>query len=300
MENAAPQHNANQLTSGAPPNNSTNPSEHQPTFSPSLDAQLLALVQRLQQTQPEPINTLTAPLDQTLNSNSELASTSSASTISKVKLGRGVHEVMQGFHLLPLPVLEELRHMRHVKLWFFTNEGLEKTRLAKDKTGRYNTSRVTFDFDKQGLVTENEYEATMKSAPEDNTLTPDQLIQAMPRYLDSIKNAHWPTAVVNMLQQFFEAIQRHYEARAKPIGRFFTISQAVYELRNKFHAHLKHNKEALILSLDSSDLERIREELRAQRDDSQLLIDSYRSSQREVSFSLLLFFLLPFSFLSSL
>ncbi|PAV14697.1 hypothetical protein PNOK_0977500 [Pyrrhoderma noxium] len=105
----------------------------------------------------------------------------------------------------------------------------------------------------------------------------------MPRYLNSIKNAHWPTAVVNMLQQFFEAIQRHYEAHAKPIGRFFTISQAVYELRNKFHAHLKHNKEALILSLDSSDLEHIREELQAQRDDSQLFIDSYRSLQREAA-----------------
>ena len=42
--------------------------------------------------------------------------------------------------------------------------------------GRYNSSRVTFDFDKQGSVAKNEYEATMKSAPEDNTLTPDQLI----------------------------------------------------------------------------------------------------------------------------
>ncbi|PAV14698.1 hypothetical protein PNOK_0977600 [Pyrrhoderma noxium] len=146
VENAALQHNANQLTSRAPSNNPTNP---------------------------KPINTPTAPSDQTLNSNSELASTSSTSTISKVKLGRGVYEIMQGFHLLLLPVLEELRHMWHVKLWFFTNKGLEKTRLAKDKTGRYNTLCVTFNFDKQGLVTENEYEATMKSAPKDNTLTPD-------------------------------------------------------------------------------------------------------------------------------
>ena len=246
------------------------------TDSNTFENNLFALVQRLQQS----TNHFTT--DQNLVSNSDSASASPSTSLSKIKLGRDVHQVMQDFHLLPLSVLEELRHMRHVKLWFFTNEGLEKTRLAKEKTGRYNTSRVTFDFDKQGLVTENEYEATLKGAPEDNVLTPDQLNQSMPRYIDSIKHANWPTEVVNMFEKFFEDVQRHYESRAKAIGRYYTIAQAVFELRNKFHAHVKHHREALVLSLNPSELDRIREELRAQRDEGQQLIDAYRSSQREV------------------
>ncbi|PAV14631.1 hypothetical protein PNOK_0970900 [Pyrrhoderma noxium] len=190
---------------------------------------------------------------------------------------------MHEFHLLPLPVLEELRHMRHVKLWFFTNKGIEKTQQAKDKTGRYNTSRVRFDFDKQSLVTENKYEATMKTAPEDNKLSPDQLNQSMPRFLDSIKHANWPPEVVSMFSTFFDKVQRHYEAQAKPIGGLLTIAQAVYELRNQFHAHVKHHKEALVFSLDSATLDHIREQLKVLRDESQLLFDSYHGATREVS-----------------
>lgn len=80
---------------------------------------------------------------------------------------------MQDFHLLPLPILEKLRNMRHIKLWFFSNEGLDKTQQAKQKTGHYNSTHVHFDFDKQTLVTENEYETTLKNAPENNKLNPD-------------------------------------------------------------------------------------------------------------------------------
>ncbi|PAV19699.1 hypothetical protein PNOK_0463300 [Pyrrhoderma noxium] len=145
-------------------NNHSSSQEAQPPFS--WENQLVQLVHRLQQDSQAP--------DGNPNLNTD-ASSASSSNLNKIKLGRPVHDVMQDFHLLPLPVLEELRHMRHVKLWFFTNDGLEKTRLAKEKTGRYNTASVHFDFEKQGLVTENEYEATMKSAPEDNTLSPDQL-----------------------------------------------------------------------------------------------------------------------------
>ena len=184
------------------------------TPHPNWEEQLIRIVHRLQQAA-NPTNT-TEDADQNLINldNASPASTPSSATtsLSKIKLGHNVHDVMHEFHLLPLPVLEELRHMRHVKLWFFTNEGIEKTQQAKDKTGRYNTSRVRFDFDKQSLVTENEYEATMKTAPEDNKLSPDQLNQSMPRFLDSIKHANWPPEVVNMFSTFFDDVQRHYEA----------------------------------------------------------------------------------------
>ena len=237
----------------------------------------MRIVQRLQQAPALP------PADQNSNNHQATSPASTSTSLAKIKLGRNVHDVMHDFHLLPLPVLEELRHMRHVKLWFFTNEGIDKTQQAKEKTGRYNTSRVRFDFDKQSLVTENEYEATMKSAPEDNKLTPDQLNQAMPRFLDSIKHAEWPGDVVRMFSTFFDDVQRHYESRAKPIGGVFTIAQAIYELRNQFHAHVKHHKEALVLSLDPTTLDRIREQLKSARDEASLLFDSYRGATREVS-----------------
>ncbi|PAV14793.1 reverse transcriptase ribonuclease H [Pyrrhoderma noxium] len=190
---------------------------------------------------------------------------------------------MKDFHLLPLPILEELRQLRQMKLWFFTNEGLEKTQQAKNRAGRDNSTHVRFNFDKQSLVTENEYEATLKSAPEDNKLSPDQLNKAMPRFIDSIKHAKWPSDVICMLVTFFDKVQRHYKARSKPIGGLFTISQAVYELRNQFHAHLRYHKEALVLALVPSDLDRIREQLCAQRDESTTLFDAYRSAQRDTS-----------------
>ena len=87
-----------------------------------------------------------------------------------------------------------------------------------------------------------------------------------------------------MFARFFDDVQRHYESRSKPIAGLYTISQAVYELRNQFHAHVKHHREALVLSLDPAELDRIREQLRAARDDSSALFDSYRNAQREVSF----------------
>ncbi|PAV21662.1 reverse transcriptase ribonuclease H [Pyrrhoderma noxium] len=255
-----------------------------------LQTQLETLLQQLQR-QANPENLPPNPpfanpfpssaADHNSNSNPDENSTASSTSLARIKLGRNVHDVMNNFHLLPLPVLEELRHMRHVKLWFFTNDGLEKTRSAKERSGRYNSSRVRFDFERQGLVAENEYEATVKTAPEDNTLTPDQLNQAMPRFLDSIKHANWPEEISRMFSSFFDEVQRHYESRARPIAGAYTIAQAVFELRNKFHAHLKHHREALVLSLDSSELERIREQLRAARDDQSLLFDSYRSAQRE-------------------
>ena len=191
----------------------------------SLQAQLEMLLQQLHTNNRNPpfANPLPNPLpnigsDQNSNPHPDDTSASSAASFSKVRLGRNVHDVMHNFHLLPLPVLEELRHMRHVKLWFFTNEGLEKTRLAKERTGRYSTSRVRFDFDKQGLVAENEYKATVKNAPEDNTLSPDQLNQAMPHYLDSIKHANWPADILNMFSRFFNEVQRHYKSRTRPIA----------------------------------------------------------------------------------
>lgn len=95
----------------------------------------------------------------------------------------------------------------------------------------------------------------MKNVPEDNTLTLDQLNQAMPRFLDSITHAQWPQDIILMFSKFFDEVQRHYESWSKPIGSFFTIAQAVYELRNKFHAHVKHHKEALVLRLNNSDLD---------------------------------------------
>ena len=278
-----------------PENFTINPaasSHPQTTITPPLqqhpiEQQLRQLVENLQRN-PTSINNdhqipqEDADQSQMFNSNSD-ANPANQNLLSKIKLGRTVHEVMQDFHLLPLPVLEELRHMRHVKLWFFTNDGLERTRIAKEKTGRYNTARVTFDYERQELVAQNEYEASMKNAPEDNTLTPDQLNQAYPRFIDSIKHANWPAEVIKMFENFFDSVQRHYESRAKPLGRFYTIAQAVYELRNKFHAHVKHHREALILTLDPTDLDRIREQLKASRDDNNLLVDAYRSSQREVS-----------------
>ncbi|PAV19700.1 reverse transcriptase ribonuclease H [Pyrrhoderma noxium] len=84
-----------------------------------------------------------------------------------------------------------------------------------------------------------------------------------------------------MIAKFFEEIQRHYESRSKPIGKYYTISQAVFELRNQFHAHVKQYKEALVLSLNSNELDRIREQLKASRDEATLLFDYYRSAQRE-------------------
>lgn len=115
--------------------------------SSSFETQLLRLVQQLQNQAPTNLTPLpNVETDQTSNSNSADAS-SSSSSLTKIKLGRDVHEVMHKFHILPLPVLEELRHMRHIKLWFFTNNSLERTRLAKEKTGRFNSSRVVFNFE---------------------------------------------------------------------------------------------------------------------------------------------------------
>ena len=122
----------------------------------------------------------------------------------------------------------------------------------------------------------------------------------MPRFFDSIKHAEWPNDVVCMFTSFFDEVQRHYESCAKPIGGLYTISQAVYELRNQFHAHVRHHKEALILSLDPSELDRIREQLRAQQDNSTLLFDSYRSAQRDVSSLPFHFFFLYFIIRASL
>ena len=79
----------------------------------------------------------------------------------------------------------------------------------------------------------------------------------MPRFIDSIRHAGWPSDIISMLERFFQEVQRHYEARSRPIAGFYTLSQAVFELRNKFHAHIKHHKEALILSLDPAELDRI-------------------------------------------
>ncbi|PAV17898.1 reverse transcriptase ribonuclease H [Pyrrhoderma noxium] len=263
----------------APPTNANQDAQHSQLQShpTNLEQQLAQLVASLQQAQSHSFRS-----DQTLNNASD-ATSSSTSLASKIKLGRDVHDVMKDCHVLPLTVLEELRNMRHVKLWFFTNDSLEKTQSAKEKSARYNTARVTFDFEKQGLVAENEYEATLKNAPEDNTLSPDQLNQAMPRFIDSIRHAGWPSDIISMLERFFQEVQRHYEARSRPIAGFYTLSQAVFELRNKFHAHIKHHKEALILSLDPAELDHIREQLKAARDDSHLLLDAYRTSQREAA-----------------
>ena len=101
----------------------------------NIQQELLKLVQTLQ-AQNHPPCTTTSNVDP-LNAP---ASSSSSSILNKVKLGRSIYDVIQDAHLLPLAINEELRYMRHVKLWFFTNDGLEKTRLAKEKTGRYNTS----------------------------------------------------------------------------------------------------------------------------------------------------------------
>ena len=104
--------------------------------------------------------------------------------------------------------------MHHVKLWFFTNKGLEKTQLAKECSGHYNSSRVYSDFEHQGLVAENEYEAIVKNTLEDNTLTPDQLNQAMPYFLNSIKYASWPEDILLMFSFFFNKVQWYYESHA--------------------------------------------------------------------------------------
>lgn len=144
------------------------------TNTNQLQQQLEQILLRLQ-TQPtnppfaNPFSSTSADQNSVSNCETSLTQINSSS----------MYDVMWG-HLLLFPVLEELCCIRHVKLWFFTNEGLKNTRLAKECTRRYNYSRVCFDFERQGLAAKNEYEATMKNAPEDNTLSPYQLNQAMP------------------------------------------------------------------------------------------------------------------------
>lgn len=46
----------------------------------------------------------------------------------------------------------------------------------------------------------------MKNAPEDNMLTPDQLRQALPRLLNSMRHAQWPADIVAMFATFFDEV----------------------------------------------------------------------------------------------
>lgn len=110
-------------------------------------------------------------------------------------------------------------------------------------------------------------------------------------------HANWLRDIVQMFTLFFNEVQQYYEAGAKPITGFYTISQAVYKLRNKFHAHLEYHKKALVLSLDTSKLNRIHEQLLAVCDDQVLRFNPYRIDQREVHYLPLLksLFFLPFS-----
>ncbi|KAG6886935.1 hypothetical protein C0992_001572 [Termitomyces sp. T32_za158] len=136
--------------------------------------------------------------------------------------------------ILPSYATARLQKGQFVEMWYFTNEGMDYA-LKTSTTTDENAMVQTIDRDGNAMWVPAAASRGSKSATDDRDLTWEQLLVAIPRFLDAIQAAQWTEERQAMMTDLFAKLQAHpFRASKDPLDRV-ALLRYLAEQRRLWH-----------------------------------------------------------------